>query len=132
MGIEIKFRAWNGEQMISPDYIDRKGVAWWKEDSIPCSSKNVMKYTGLKDKNGVDAYTDDIGVEILPNGEKRFFKIWIEKGGFVINQFQDDFKKPNEKIQFWSGLSDMQNASWFENCVEIIGNIHQNPELLTQ
>lgn len=31
---QIKFRAWDGEKMISPDYIDRKGIAHWKEHRL--------------------------------------------------------------------------------------------------
>ena len=45
----IKVRVWNGEQMISPDYIDRLGYAFWKENSIPTMAEpdKVMLYTGL-------------------------------------------------------------------------------------
>ena len=57
---EIKFRVWNGECMISPDYIDREGVAHWHENSIPESSKELMQYTGLKDKKGNEIFEGDI------------------------------------------------------------------------
>ena len=36
--------------MVSPDYINRNGIACWKENSIPTSSDNLMQFTGLKDK----------------------------------------------------------------------------------
>lgn len=59
MNREIKFRAWDGEQMISPDYINRQGYACWKSNSIPETTNRVMQYTGLKDKNGKEIYDLD-------------------------------------------------------------------------
>jgi len=106
-----------------------KGTTLYSESVKP---KTIGQFTGLKDKKGVDIYEGDILKYTLNNGEIRFYKIWAEKGGFVINQFQDDFYKEEKDIQFWSGLSDMQTASWVDLSLEVIGNIHQNPELLKQ
>lgn len=58
--MKLKFRCWNGETMISPDYIDREGFAHWKENSIPESTDKVMLWTGLLDKQGVEIYEGDI------------------------------------------------------------------------
>src|SRR3970040_1944265 len=58
--MKIKFRVWNGEWMISPDYIDCDGIAHWKENSIPQSSNDLMQYTGLRDKQGEEIYEGDI------------------------------------------------------------------------
>lgn len=63
----LKFRVWNGEQMVCPDYIDRNGRAWWKENSIPTSSDKVMQFTGLHDKNGREIWEGD-RINILLNG----------------------------------------------------------------
>ena len=60
MNREIKFRAWDGEQMISPDYINRQGCACWKSNSIPETTNKVMQFTGLVEKNGKEIYEGDI------------------------------------------------------------------------
>ncbi len=56
----FKFRVWNGEQMVSPDYITRDGCAHWKEDSIPNSSNKLMQCTGIKDMEGNLVYEGDV------------------------------------------------------------------------
>jgi hypothetical protein len=55
-----KYRVWNGEQMISPDYISRNNVAYWTENSIPCSSTDIMQFTGVEDSNKLEIYEEDI------------------------------------------------------------------------
>lgn len=110
---EIKFRAWNGEAMISPDYIDRNGLAHWKENSIPTSSDKLMQFTGLRDKNGKEIYEGDI-VQVISTK-----KIYA----------------PFEVIlpEFWHGtvLMPCDNTSLL-GLFEIIGNIYENPELLNK
>lgn len=92
--------------------------------------ETVGQFTGLTDKNGKEAYEGNLYKETLLTGEERYYKIFSVKGGFAINQFQDDFYKPVDEILFWQALSDMQTIRWFESCLEEIGNIQDNPELI--
>ena len=113
----IKFRCWSGERMISPDYVDRDGVAHWKENSIPESSTNVMLWTGLKDKHGVEIYEGDII-------EKMSWIGWCDK----CCSFELFF------VGFGcAGCED--GEKWWETVeakgkLEVLGNIYENPELL--
>jgi uncharacterized phage protein (TIGR01671 family) len=78
---------------------------------------SVGQFTGLKDKNGFEIYEGD-----------------IVKGGSRIMQVFWQI----EVCQFWLIWKD-KNASRYEpltinsaECIEIIGNICENPELLTK
>ena len=61
MTLPKRFLAWNGEQMIVPDYIDRNSLAWWKENSIPVCSKDVVQWTGIDDLYEGDIVKVEIG-----------------------------------------------------------------------
>jgi uncharacterized phage protein (TIGR01671 family) len=111
MSREIKFRAWNGEQMVSPDYITRDGIGYWKEDSIPSYSKELMQFTGLKDKNGVDIYEADT---VKCQGHKCTIQY---RGNFC--DFVMDMNK------YGGRLLNITKANVTRHKIEIIGNIHE-------
>ena len=117
---EIKFQAWDGEKMVSPDYIDRYGVAWWKENSIPTRSKDVMQFTGLKDKNGKEIWEGSIvRYKVDGNDDNVGDVVWNNPaGGYYINIYP---RVDNEPIAL---------AIWVPEEIEVIGNIHENRNLL--
>ena len=135
----IKFRVWNGEQMVSPDYIDRQGVAHWKENSIHTSSQNLLQFTGLTDKNGKEIFEGDIvkfiggTCDFLPlnfYGQKyekgQILKVAKLESGFTLQKVTNNSDIPNvvgniTNYDFWN----------HQRSFEIIGNIFKNPELLT-
>lgn len=90
---------------------------------------DLMQYTGLKDKNGKEIYEGDI-VEVDVN-KKRFQIMW--------NNFSWITRSNNVKqIEMWK---DWKETLYFAEHIhflkkanayfEIIGNIYENPELLT-
>ena len=102
----LRFRCWNGEEFINPDYI-KSGLGFWKQNSIPNSS-DVEQCTGIRDKTGALIYEGGI--------------IDLEsRGGAVIS--------PGNIVE----LSDFLGGHyWIVNngnknpIYKIVGNIHEN------
>ena len=133
----IKFRAWNGQSMIMPrtnayyqHYISMCGnIVQKSSEGMDCfgggdrwarvEPLELMQFTGLQDKNGVDIYEADL----IKNKSGRICEV-------VFNKYCAAF---DANIKFCDGLD--ANAYGFKSIlwkshVTIIGNIHQNPELL--
>lgn len=109
MSREIKFRVWDKVDYMSSPFTLQDLQLKKVEFTSDCP---VMQFTGLKDKNGKEVYEGDILQSIAT--KIKYEVVFSSKGAFS-----------GEAI----GTSHFSPGMW-KTTAEIIGNIHQNPELL--
>ena len=123
---EIKFRAWLKElnEIREVEYIN----FWKKMISFPnkfCKEYylnadfdeiDLMRYTGLKDKNEKEIYEGDI-IKLRANHGIGVVKYYDEWGAFVVEYIKS---KPLAVL----------GMNYYKENIEILGNIYENSELL--
>lgn len=131
---ELKFRVWDGKNMYMLAGIDWEGYESNRIESMRLSplkageeliptevepnEMEILQFTGLQDKNGIDIYEGDI---------LRYVPGYFESEGGQIENTIDTV------IFDTSGFCWNSDELWEMNdYVEIIGNQFQNPELLIQ
>ena len=131
----IKFRAWFKEEgsMVGNEYLYVNDfIQKDSEHYVSCDEAHLMQFTGLSDKNGKEIYEGDLFIT-----ENYCKEDYYEDG--ILNSKEYYKENPTEEIIF-------HNSSWMYRevtssnsilllsdkieDVEIIGNIHENPELL--
>lgn len=121
---EIKFRGWSGKVMIDlkritpialSDNMNTDGLFLPFLDNLP-----LMQYTGVQDKNGTEIYEGDI----LRFKTKWDCETWrVEQVRFGDGSFHLGFVI----CMYHTQIDEHQET---RTTMEVIGNIHENPELL--
>ena len=108
---EIKFRAWSKERMIMWHEIQK---TTYFETFLTDESGVVMQYTGKKDKNGVEIYESDI-LSLIYGSINMIGYVKLEDSGeWIIYKDEGNYLGVHHNI----------------SRIKLIGNIHENPELL--
>ena len=87
--------------------------ALFENEISAVSEKTIGQYTGLKDKNGKMIFEGDL---FKIGAEKETFEVVYESGCFLA---------------YWNGEQCGLLGELMMCFVQIIGNIHDNPELIT-
>ena len=132
---EIKFRAWDTKIMSYDGFsIEAVGRAYWFGDFMEemgelGDSCTLMQYTGLKDKNGKEIYEGDIVVfEYKGEDDPPEIVYWDDNAAcWWIKSFNYENRKWEVDLEFWDGCFKDEAMEHFR----IIGNIYENPELLS-
>lgn len=125
---EIKFRAKDtraGEWYVGELHLSSK-VPHIHPDvlsSVPIDPDTIGQFTGLKDKNGKEIYEGDIIGCHNPNIKHLIF--YNEEQGRFMAALGGDIEND------YFGICGLDCSRW-NATKEVIGNIHDNPELLTE
>jgi len=124
MNRKIEFRAWDGEfwyqwdkTLIEDEWLFIREKSTNKSFTQICKlwddeSLTIVEFTGLIDKNGKKIYEGDIvqrGVITFSRG--KFTGTYYDGNGNLSDDWEDDLYQ--------------------ENNIEVLGNIYENSELLT-
>lgn len=132
---DMNFRAWNGKKMltVSALYLHQNTSSGRKAcrvyDGVTdhiCYAEEIMQFTGLHDKNGVEVFEGDVvHVEMAEcvGYDDDGKEIWEDCEGKV-------FYSEADAMFVFDGHSagEIPLSAYIEN-ITVIGNIWQNPEL---
>ncbi|EAD7697647.1 hypothetical protein AB444_12250 [Listeria monocytogenes] len=129
---EIEFRGQNinghwahGNLAIIKEKLDRAEIGAYISNSAGAPfayqvrPETIGQYTGLKDKNGKKIFEGDIVIN--SNGQIGYIAFLVQEAGFVVVLKNSDYR-----------LGHRNTNECYERAThhKIIGNIHENPELL--
>lgn len=134
---EIKFRVWDKKynKMSSFEFMQSRNVFALADGLLPeqfiilPKHENVvlMQYTGLKDKKSKDIYEGDI----IRYDEDESINHWVAGEVAQILSLPGRFTARISPFEKFNGSNQNMLNEEFQDSVTIIGNIYENPELLS-
>lgn len=142
---EIKFRAYDkknkrmfdvyaiGVDFVAEDPFDgiKSGYNYWEDEEL--KNIEVMQFTGLTDKNGVEIFEGDI----MGDEEYKYVVVFID-GAFKLTHPDTEPTDWSPSAHLWGSVATLQGF-WqsgretdkqLGEMYQVIGNIHENPEIL--
>lgn len=127
---EIKFRAWDkyAQELVNVKTFDLEVdgsvgcIVDYSGINLDASECILMQYTGLNDSEGVEIYEGDLLSIQIVRDAKKTVTIVFEDGAFGV---KDELFGWGYGKEFYPLKTIINNHK-----VEVIGNIHENSELL--
>lgn len=122
MSREIKFRAWSNEHNRYCDFVtldeNGKWIGWIKISGVYLTTADIIleQFTGLLDQNGKEICEGDI---VTDKFEMKF--------EIIAHPTWKKLVLYTRKLNMWFEFS---NNDFHPSRLKVIGNIHENPELL--
>lgn len=110
--------------IITDFHVTCFGIAWKHDDDFDMDNYyKLMQYTGLKDVKGTEVYEGDI-IKVTS----------LDKEYPLIDEIHE-VRCPSYSVVLYPGdlqedCDDMSYLTHGDYIYEVIGNIHQNPELI--
>lgn len=111
------------ELYVERDYKFRGDTHFFQISGVMCDENTIGQFTGLHDKNGYEIYEGDIleciGRRTDNYGQRTQRIVTFDFGGFMLSS-TDNYINIPLKAHISNGI-----LGWY-----VIGNIHDNPEML--